>query len=507
MPPGAPQPPYGWLDRCALEHAAQQRAAQLRQQLADPSLAAAATAPSLRRSQLELLGERHWPSRHHGLLPAQDPGPEVALLTVANDRFYRGLEAMLLSLRAVYPQFSAPLVVVHDGSLGPFLQRRLAQIHPLVRFAQPQPAWAEALPLDSHNRRRIGVIGYLNSEALALRDYRRVLVLDSDLLITGALDPLWAPGEAFRAVPDCGDRPWAAVSPRTGRPVLNSGVLSLPGWALHADLQRRMEALIRAAREPVCPLLDRFADQKVWNLLLADQPLELLPLNFNCNVKYLVQYLGGCAEGLSVVHFAGPKPWLSWPWLAPEPVEQRPGAVVDPLFWNRCYRSQLMAWRLELQRQALAAAPPLPPGPAQLALDPRQLQPEPGVSRHLLLVDPGRLAGRWPDACAWPAGWLEALSQAAPLKLWAPLEWEPALRSLPLPPEVQWRWRLIEAPFSPALDDGDDLLAEPAAGPGLEPGAFEPWSEPLLPALERAVRRALLRAGAEPLPGLAGEAP
>ena len=478
--------PYGWLRRRELQAAAQRQAQQLRQRHG-----------SLRRSEQELLGELHWPSRHHALLEARDPGGDVALLTVANARFYRGLEALLLSLKAVYPQLRAPLLVVHDGSLGPFLQRRLQALHPQLQFVQPEPAWAEQLPLDSHNRRRIGLLGYLNGHALSLRGYRRVVVLDSDLLITGSLDPLWGEGEAFRAVPDCGDRPWAAVSPYTGRPVLNSGVLSLPGWALSAAMEARFEALIRRAAEPVCALLDRFADQKLWNLLLADQPVELLPLNFNCNVKYLVQYLGGCDEGLSVVHFAGPKPWLTCPWVAPEPGEQRPGAVVDHLYWNRVYRRQLMAWRLGQAAQLAAAAAPLPSGAAQLASDPQLLDPQLGGSRHLLLAAPQLFGAGWPDRPCWPPGWLAALQAAAPLLLWAPLEWEPALRELPLPAGVQWCWLLIEAPFSPSLAEGDDLIAE--AGPWQ--GGFEPWSDPPLPALVRAVRRQLQAAGAGPIHG------
>jgi len=478
--------PYGWLRRHSQERAARLQAEQLRQ-----------ATGRLRRSEQELLGELHWPNRHHTLLEARDPGPEVALVTVANARFSRGLEALLLSLRAVYPTLSAPVLVVHDGSLGPFMQRRLREIHAPLQFVQPEPAWAEALPLDSHNRQRIGLLGYLNGHALSLRGYRRVLVLDSDLLITGALDPLWAEGEAFRGVVDCGDRPWAAVSPHTGRPVLNSGVLSLPGWALSEAMERRFEALIRQAGEPVCALLDRFADQKVWNQLLAAQPLEWLPLNFNCNVKYLVQYLGGCAEGLSVVHFAGPKPWLSWPWVAPEPGEQRAGAVTDHLFWNRQYRQQLMAWRLALHRQALAVAAPLPPGPALLATDPRALAAANGASRHLLLADPQLFGPDWPNRPDWPPGWPAALQAAAPLQLWAPFEWEPALRPLPLPAGVQWRWVLIEAPFSPPLDQGDDLIA----AAGAWDGGFEPWSDPPLAGLERAVRRCLRAAGASPLQG------
>jgi len=277
--------------------------------------------------------------------------------------------------------------------------------------------------------------------------------------------------------------------------------VSVPGWALTVVWEGRMEALIRRAAEPVCPLLDRFADQKVWNQLLANQPVELLPLNFNCNVKYLVQYLGGCAEGLSVVHFAGPKPWLTWPWVAPEPGEQRSGAVCDHLFWNRHYRQLLMAWRLQLHTELQAEAPPLPLGPARLAADPWALAAAPDGSRHLLLAEPTLFGPGWPDQPAWPPGWAEALEALAssemPLQLWAPLEWEPALRALPLPAGAQWRWLLIEAPFSPSLADGDDLIAEGGACSG----GFEPWSEPLLPALERAVRRRLMAAGIGPVHG------
>ncbi|MCP9928000.1 hypothetical protein [Cyanobium sp. CH-040] len=484
-------PPYGWLDRNRLEQEALSRAQRLRADAAELS--------SLRRSDLELLGDRYWPQRHLTLLEPHDPGPDVAFLTVANDRFCRGLEALLLSLRAVYPQLASHFVVAHDGSIGPFLQRRLRQIHAPVEFVVPETPWADQLPRDSANRERVGLLGYLNGHALALRGHRRVVVLDADLLITGALDPLWAPGERFRAVPDCGDRPWAAVTPATRRPVVNSGVISIPGQALNDTLEQRFAALIREASQPVCPLLDRFADQKVWNLLLADQPLELLPLNFNCNVKYLVRFLEGCHENLSVVHFAGPKPWLTWPWVAPQAQDHRPLVVADHLLWNRQYRQLLMTWRLQLHREALSAAPPLPTGPAQLLLAPDALQAVPaGVSRHLVLADPAPFEGHWPDAPAWSAGWYERLQAAVPVQIWAPFEWEPAVRDLPLPAGAIWRWVLIEAPFSADLRQGEDLLAD--SGPWA--GGFEPWSDPAWIGVARAARRQLEAAGAGPVESL-----
>ncbi len=493
--------PYGWLDRFRLSAAAERAASELRARLATESQP---PGRSLRRSDLALLGTRYWPRMHHTWLEPRDPGPDVLFLSVANARFFRGLEGLLLSLLDQYPLLSSPFVVAHDGTLDAFMQRRLWGLYRNLEFVQPTPSWAAALPTTSLNQRRIGLLGYLNTHALSLRGYRRVIVLDADLMVTGPIDPLWAETDHFMAVPDCGERPWAAVSPRTGMPVLNSGVISIPGKALSDVLEARMEQLVRRAAEPACALLDCFADQKVWNLFLADQPLQLMPLNFNCNVKYLVQFLGGCAEEISVVHFAGPKPWLTWPWVAPDPAEQKADAVTDPVFWNRQYRLLLRRWRLSLFRRLQPDPLPSQQGPAQLATTPLGFPVLDGSScghRHLLVAEPLLFGEQWPALPRWPAGWLEAIAAVAPLTLWAPFEWEPALRELSLPSGASWRWLLMEAPFSPALDQGEDLIA---AEPPWD-GGFDPWSEPPLAAVEWAVRRQLKAAGAEPAPGLLRE--
>jgi hypothetical protein len=475
--------------------AADRAASQLRASLVSQVQASKRT---LRRGELALLGQRHWPRMHHTRLEPEDPGPDVLFLSVANSKFFRGLEGLLLSLLDQYPDLSAPFLVVHDGTIDSFLRRRLGDLYCNIEFVQPSPRWTDSLPNGSLNQRRIGVLGYLNTHALSLRGYRRVLVLDADLLVTGPLDPLWAETDDFLVVPDCGERPWAAVSSRTGKPVLNSGVISIPGQALSVESQDHMDDLVRRASEPSCEILDRFADQKVWNLFLADQSLRLMPLNYNCNVKYLVKYLGGCAEDLSVVHFAGPKPWLTWPWVAPDQAEQRAHAVADPVFWNRQYRLLLRRWRISLYRRLQPQPLPFQPGPAQLATTPlafsvRELPRV--VNRHLLMVDPLIFGDQWPATPSWPAGWQEAIAAAGPITLWAPLEWEPALRVLSLPSGASWRWLLIEAPFSPSLDQGEDLVAE-------EPpwdGGFEPWSDPPLAGVERAVRHCLAAAGADPV--------
>ena len=59
--------PYGWLNRPVLAAAAAEQAAELKAANPQPD--------SLRRSEQELLNDLHWPSRHHALLTACDPGP------------------------------------------------------------------------------------------------------------------------------------------------------------------------------------------------------------------------------------------------------------------------------------------------------------------------------------------------------------------------------------------------------------------------------------------------
>jgi hypothetical protein len=184
--------------------------------------------------------------------------------------------------------------------------------------------------------------------------------------------------------------------------------------------------------------------------------------------------------------------------VSPDPADEKPGAVTDHLFWNREYRELLLHWRISLFRLQQPQPLLVPPGAAQLATDPLLFPASgaaAGVGRHLLLSDPVVFGSEWPDAPRWPDGWLAAIAAAAPLLVWAPFEWEPALRYLSLPDGVCWRWLLIEAPFSPALAQGDDLIAAECPWDA----GFEPWSDPPLVAVERAVRRQLLAVGAEPL--------
>ena len=466
-----------------------QRLKHLGEQLAEER--AKALLPPYGRLELLCQGEpgpeRCWPVRAAAWSRPHDPGSRVAFATVANDRFLPGLRGLLLSLLAVYPDLSSPFVVFHDGSLDWLDRAELLEIYPHLIFEVPDPSWASALPRDSANRERIGVLGYLNTYALGLRGYERVIVLDCDVLVFAALDRLWAPGSAFRVVIDCGANPFGVVSGYTGRPVINSGVISIPGSALSDTMLSRMQALISSSADAVCPYLDSFADQKVWNQLLIDQRVELLPVNFNCNIKYVVQFLDGCIEGLALVHFAGPKPWLLH-----EQSRGRSKSITDHWLWIRTTRQLTWAWRLR-QFQAHCAgqthrdgstAWQRPPGRACAGFDPHALlnSTEGAGSWHLVVHSAeqfGPACGRDPH---WPADWVPGLNGLAALPsmtLWAPFSLRHLLQAAAVPTGIDCRFILMELPFSAA-----DLEES-------EPLGFAPWCGTAEASMRRAVSREL----------------
>lgn len=454
------------LDRWAEEAAAAAAAERLRARLPKRPL---------RRFEAGLLAERIYPGRHHGWIEPRPPGADVAFLTVANDRFFRGLEALLLSLLEIYPEFISPVYLLHDGTVVPFLQRRLSDIYGGLIFEESKPSWWQQDHGSSANQRRIGDLGYLNTHALHLRGFRRVIVLDSDLLIEGALDPLWAEGDAVRAVADCGDTAYAVISSMTGRPVINSGVLSIPGCLLNDEQEQRMEALIHKCREPFCPILDSFADQKVWNQFLMAHPLELMPINFNCNIKYLMKYLDGFVEGLSVLHFTGAKPWLAPPWTNADQTSGISKKIEygDHLYWNRRYRKLLYRHRLNLQAKQPSLSHSSPRSLSILnAKDLLRRNLDAPVHQqeewHLLLVDPDILSGSIIDntlclndamknSCA-------KLAQNATIILWTYWEWRSISDNMDYIPGLQTRFLFIDEEFSPDLFQGLDLIDSSVIG-------------------------------------------
>ncbi|MDN4484316.1 hypothetical protein [Demequina lignilytica] len=240
------------------------------------------------------------------------PPEDLVFVAVCNDKYAPGLEALLLSLQRVYPGIDNAFIVFHDEGLSSLSMHRIRQIYPAVRFELRDPSQYEVELGDAYNHRRVGLLGYLTLEALTMAEPSWVVILDTDLLVLGDISPLWQ-GTTAKAVPDAGVRPYALRSSTTGRSVINSGVISLPASERGPEAAARMDKVLRELAHHSDPLLNRFADQRFWNIYLAGRELELLPQNFNMNkVLYTDTFAGSEAGTPSILHMTGPKPWFDF---------------------------------------------------------------------------------------------------------------------------------------------------------------------------------------------------
>ena len=238
------------------------------------------------------------------------PPSGVAFVSVANDKYAPGLEALALSLVRQYPSFSSDIVVFHDESLSAFSISRLNRIYPHFRFlARSTERYDVGQIGASVNHRRVGLLGYLSLEALTLDEYDRVIVIDADTIVVNDISRLWT-GEAIQVVADHGLLPFGLVATSLGRPVINSGMISLPAAELGA--QAHALAVLPKVLDLVDPLLDSFADQKFWNLYLADREVEFVPVNYNTNKNLIDKYFPDQLATVAILHMTGPKPWYEF---------------------------------------------------------------------------------------------------------------------------------------------------------------------------------------------------
>lgn len=240
------------------------------------------------------------------------PPPGVAFATVVNDKYAPGLEALVLSLIRQYPDFASDIVVYHDESLSPFSIGRLNGLYSRFRFeARSTEAYDVGQIGESVNHRRVGLLGYLSLEALTLDEYHRVIVIDADTIVVNDISRMWA-GDQIMAVVDHGVLPFGLVAGSLGRPVINSGMISLPASELGPEAHAHALSVLPTVINLVDPMLDHFADQKFWNLYLAKREVEFLPVNYNTNKILIDRYQPDMLADVALLHMTGPKPWYDY---------------------------------------------------------------------------------------------------------------------------------------------------------------------------------------------------
>ncbi|WP_062519121.1 hypothetical protein [Demequina silvatica] len=239
------------------------------------------------------------------------PPADLVFAAVCNDKYAPGLEALLLSLLRQYPGLDNRFLVFHDQGLSAFTRRRLTTLYPRLEFLDRDPDVYDVTMADHYNHRKIGHLGYLTLEALTIAEPSWIVVLDTDLLVLGDISALWR-GDSIKAVPDIGHRPYSIQAAATGRPVINSGMLSLPRSERGPEARERMERVLASVDATSDPALDMFADQKFWNLYLAEREVELLPQTYNMNKMTLETDYPEEVGAVRILHLTGPKPWYGF---------------------------------------------------------------------------------------------------------------------------------------------------------------------------------------------------
>lgn len=258
--------------------------------------------------QMEAIDERVYPKMEKPDRELSVPPPGLAFSVGINESFVPGLEALLLSMKKQMPGFRDTVYVFHDG-LTEKSADRISSAYP-VTFMDSEIAGFGNLPVNSIDQKRIGIHGYMGAEGLRVRGHEILVVLEADMLFTGGVEGLWRGLQSYRAAANCDNRPYSPVSPFTKRLVLGSGVIVVPGRCLGSDTY---EEFLKAMRDycgkSICLHLDRFSSQKIWNVFLMNKDVEVMPLNLNCNTRYLAAYHGGVVDDVSILHFSGTKPW------------------------------------------------------------------------------------------------------------------------------------------------------------------------------------------------------
>ena len=254
-------------------------------------------------------------------------------MTATTARFVPGTFVTLTSFLKHHPDFDGDLVVVHDG-LSAQHRQPLAQVCPRVRFEPVSPGLRARLAALCSARPdftpRLGQ--FYSLEAFRLRDYRKVLYYDSDVLFQASVADLFASSAAllccgdgvflrggrraaatFRPLPPAGPSGMAGAPAEAGvfeRPFGTGFLLIDPGLVEEACYA---ELLALVSPETWRGSATWHTDQFILNRCFAGrQTLVSWTYDFALPKAAGIRAREGIDAGSAkVLHFAGPvKPWL-----------------------------------------------------------------------------------------------------------------------------------------------------------------------------------------------------
>lgn len=257
------------------------------------------------------------PDSFDGALPDMS---ETVLCSVVSDDFAAGFIVMERSLRHHNPDWHFPIIAV-QSSLKPLSEevKAIISAHCLnVHFATTDEL--AMAPIYDYARDVIGTPerlfpAFALLEIMRWKFFKRVIAIDSDVIVRGSLEPLLycsAPLSASRATNPSNNALMSFVN--TGVIVLYPGQLS--GFEFHRIRSKLGNRIPRLGTGK--------ADQAVINTLIPNRSLGYIPGAFNYTKRAL--YLDMIDQGyldptpqdlesfldckdIRILHFVGEKPW------------------------------------------------------------------------------------------------------------------------------------------------------------------------------------------------------
>ena len=250
--------------------------------------------------------------------PSQNPPPSTsasgartALCTVLSDAFVPGFAVLAHSLRQHHPGLDLPFIVIYHPELAPLAPSSRAMIsewYPNVRFHEADASGYQIVWANRDGRLRTPdrlKSAFFILEAFSFKDFDRIVTLDSDMICTGDLSPLFTHPATFAATRGT-DYENGGLLDYFNTGVLVIGTPYLTGETYQALLNHRISSGYEKRKGK--------ADQAILNDYLGSEGFTPLDESYNVTKRKFPDSSFGKIEDIlddemKILHFVGEKPW------------------------------------------------------------------------------------------------------------------------------------------------------------------------------------------------------
>jgi hypothetical protein len=243
--------------------------------------------------------------------PPPAGGAGTALCTVLSDSFVPGFAVLAHSLRKHHPGLNLPFVVIHHPELAPLApssRELIRSWYPDVRFHEVDASGYQVVWANRDGRLRTPdrlKSAFFILEAFSLKEFDRVVTLDSDMICTGDLSSLFTHDAAFAATRGI-DYDKGGLLDYFNTGVLVIGPAHLTGETYRALLEHRISSGYEKRKGK--------ADQAILNDYLGYEGFTPLDESFNITKRKFPDESYEKVEdvldhSVRILHFVGEKPW------------------------------------------------------------------------------------------------------------------------------------------------------------------------------------------------------